>query len=137
MNILQQCDNFKQENYSTYSIHSIALAGTLTTNRMTVVQVYVADNHEKEEIPKPEALPANTVELLITGISVNSGYTSKLLVLVHKTSYIVLAPTCHKYVYSLQKRKVVSQPRLVTKLNVLCWDLLRRWVGIISLLEMK
>lgn len=53
--------------------------GTLTTNRMTVVQVYVADKHSKDSIPLPESLPSNIVELLITGISVNSGYTSKLM----------------------------------------------------------
>ncbi|XP_039264361.1 plasma membrane calcium-transporting ATPase 2-like isoform X2 [Styela clava] len=53
--------------------------GTLTTNRMTVVQVYSAGKHHREYIPTPEMLPSNIVELLITGISVNSGYTSKIV----------------------------------------------------------
>lgn len=47
---------------------------------MTVVQIYVADKHYKENLPKPEDLPARAIENLITGISVNSGYTSKIVV---------------------------------------------------------
>lgn len=60
--------------------HACFISGTLTTNRMTVVQVYVAGKHCTESIPQPDSLPPNIVELLITGISVNSGYTSKLMV---------------------------------------------------------
>jgi Ca2+ transporting ATPase len=58
--------------------------GTLTTNRMTVVQVYVSEKHWKNvENPtkaKEIIVPAKTKEVLIEGISVNSGYSSKLLV---------------------------------------------------------
>ena len=58
--------------------------GTLTTNRMTVVQVYVGEKHWKNvENPvkvKEIVLPNATREVLIEGISVNSGYGSKLLV---------------------------------------------------------
>eukprot|EP00062_Callorhinchus_milii_P022585 gi/632980543/ref/XP_007907092.1/ PREDICTED: plasma membrane calcium-transporting ATPase 2-like [Callorhinchus milii] len=53
--------------------------GTLTTNRMTVVQVFIADNHHKE-VPEPDALPAKTLEILINAISLNCAYTSKVLV---------------------------------------------------------
>ncbi|XP_073420408.1 plasma membrane calcium-transporting ATPase 2 isoform X3 [Dendrobates tinctorius] len=52
--------------------------GTLTTNRMTVVQAYVGDVHYKE-IPDPEALPAKTLDILVNAISINSAYTSKVL----------------------------------------------------------
>ncbi|XP_019392594.1 PREDICTED: plasma membrane calcium-transporting ATPase 2 isoform X5 [Crocodylus porosus] len=52
--------------------------GTLTTNRMTVVQAYVGDVHHKE-IPDPEAIPAKTLELLVNAIAVNSAYTTKIL----------------------------------------------------------
>ncbi|XP_072276356.1 plasma membrane calcium-transporting ATPase 2 isoform X6 [Pyxicephalus adspersus] len=52
--------------------------GTLTTNRMTVVQAYVGDVHYKE-IPDPDALPAKTLEVLVNAIAINSAYTSKVL----------------------------------------------------------
>ncbi|XP_019360652.1 PREDICTED: plasma membrane calcium-transporting ATPase 2 isoform X2 [Gavialis gangeticus] len=52
--------------------------GTLTTNRMTVVQAYVGDVHHKE-IPDPEAIPAKTLELLVNAIAVNSAYTTNVL----------------------------------------------------------
>lgn len=53
--------------------------GTLTTNRMTVVQAYVGDTHYKE-IPDSDALPAKTLDLMIHSISINSAYTTKILV---------------------------------------------------------
>ncbi|CAF1067728.1 unnamed protein product, partial [Didymodactylos carnosus] len=53
--------------------------GTLTTNRMTVVQVYVGENPYKEERVKSIPLPDKTREIIIEGISVNSGYSSELL----------------------------------------------------------
>ncbi|XP_073501326.1 plasma membrane calcium-transporting ATPase 2 isoform X2 [Phyllobates terribilis] len=52
--------------------------GTLTTNRMTVVQAYLGDVHYKE-IPDPDALPAKTLDFLVNAISINSAYTSKVL----------------------------------------------------------
>ncbi|XP_048878047.1 plasma membrane calcium-transporting ATPase 2 isoform X4 [Brienomyrus brachyistius] len=52
--------------------------GTLTTNRMTAVQLYVADVHYKE-IPDPSVLPPKTLEILINAISINSAYTTKIL----------------------------------------------------------
>lgn len=53
--------------------------GTLTTNRMTAVQLYVGDMHYKE-IPDPGALPPRTLELMINSIAINSAYTTKILV---------------------------------------------------------
>ncbi|KAJ6614088.1 hypothetical protein lerEdw1_015150, partial [Lerista edwardsae] len=52
--------------------------GTLTTNRMTVVQAYVGDVHYKE-IPDPNSIPAKTLDLLINAIAINSAYTTKIL----------------------------------------------------------
>ncbi|XP_032851691.1 plasma membrane calcium-transporting ATPase 2 isoform X4 [Tyto alba] len=52
--------------------------GTLTTNRMTVVQAYVGDVHYKE-IPDPDSIPAKTLDLLVNSIAINSAYTTKIL----------------------------------------------------------
>ncbi|XP_043742342.1 plasma membrane calcium-transporting ATPase 2 isoform X1 [Cervus elaphus] len=52
--------------------------GTLTTNRMTVVQAYVGDVHYKE-IPDPSSINAKTMELLVHAIAINSAYTTKIL----------------------------------------------------------
>ncbi|XP_005987133.1 plasma membrane calcium-transporting ATPase 2 isoform X1 [Latimeria chalumnae] len=52
--------------------------GTLTTNRMTVVQAYLGDIHYKE-VPEPDSLPSKTLDILIRAIAINSAYTSKIL----------------------------------------------------------
>ncbi|XP_066224753.1 plasma membrane calcium-transporting ATPase 1 isoform X2 [Saccopteryx leptura] len=52
--------------------------GTLTMNRMTVVQIYINEKHYKK-VPEPEAIPPNILSYLVTGISVNCAYTSKIL----------------------------------------------------------
>ncbi|XP_059679417.1 plasma membrane calcium-transporting ATPase 2 isoform X9 [Gavia stellata] len=52
--------------------------GTLTTNRMTVVQAYVGDVHYKE-IPDPDSVPVKTLDLLVNAIAINSAYTTKIL----------------------------------------------------------
>ncbi|XP_032697560.1 plasma membrane calcium-transporting ATPase 2 isoform X3 [Lontra canadensis] len=52
--------------------------GTLTTNRMTVVQAYVGDVHYKE-IPDPSSINTKTLELLVNAIAINSAYTTKIL----------------------------------------------------------
>ncbi len=58
--------------------------GTLTTNRMTVVQVYLAEklwkNVENPVKVKDITVPNKTKDIILEGISVNSGYSSKLLV---------------------------------------------------------
>lgn len=53
--------------------------GTLTTNRMTAVQCYIGDVHYKD-IPDPGVIPPKSLELLINAISINSAYTTKILV---------------------------------------------------------
>ncbi|XP_007247833.2 plasma membrane calcium-transporting ATPase 4 isoform X5 [Astyanax mexicanus] len=52
--------------------------GTLTMNRMTVVQAYVGDTHYKK-VPEPEAINPETLELMVNSISINSAYTTKIL----------------------------------------------------------
>ncbi|XP_021107924.1 plasma membrane calcium-transporting ATPase 3 isoform X2 [Heterocephalus glaber] len=52
--------------------------GTLTTNRMTVVQSYLGDTYYKE-IPAPSALTPKILDLLVHAISINSAYTTKIL----------------------------------------------------------
>ncbi|XP_013202195.1 plasma membrane calcium-transporting ATPase 4 isoform X1 [Microtus ochrogaster] len=52
--------------------------GTLTMNRMTVVQAYIGNTHYRQ-IPSPDALPPKVLDLMVNGISINSAYTSKIL----------------------------------------------------------
>ncbi|XP_028303662.1 plasma membrane calcium-transporting ATPase 2-like isoform X5 [Gouania willdenowi] len=52
--------------------------GTLTMNRMTVVQAFVGDTHHKT-IPEPDAIKQETLEILVNSISINSAYTTKIL----------------------------------------------------------
>uniref|UniRef100_A0A1I8GWH9 Calcium-transporting ATPase n=1 Tax=Macrostomum lignano TaxID=282301 RepID=A0A1I8GWH9_9PLAT len=53
--------------------------GTLTTNRMTVVQSFVAGAHEKSITKRYEDYPASLSEILCRAISLNSGYTSRIM----------------------------------------------------------
>lgn len=52
--------------------------GTLTMNRMTVVQAYIGGTHYRQ-IPKPDDLPPNVLDLIVNSICINSAYTSKIL----------------------------------------------------------
>uniref|UniRef100_A0A1I8GKK0 Calcium-transporting ATPase n=1 Tax=Macrostomum lignano TaxID=282301 RepID=A0A1I8GKK0_9PLAT len=53
--------------------------GTLTTNRMTAVQVYLGGALEKKITKKYSDYPKEISEMLCKAISVNSGYTSRIL----------------------------------------------------------
>jgi Ca2+ transporting ATPase len=53
--------------------------GTLTTNRMTVVQSHIAGKLHKK-CPVFSEIPHRLGQLLVNSISINSGYTSKLLI---------------------------------------------------------
>ena len=53
--------------------------GTLTMNRMTVVQAYIAGRYYKK-VPEPDLIPAKILDLLIMGIGVNCAYTTKIMV---------------------------------------------------------
>lgn len=56
--------------------------GTLTTNRMTVVQAFVCGRHYKPDrtsLPKMKDLPAQVGKLVTQGISVNSAYSTDVL----------------------------------------------------------
>jgi len=53
--------------------------GTLTTNRMTVVQAYICSHHfqpDRNSLPKIRDLPGQVGVLVTQGISVNSSYSS-------------------------------------------------------------
>ncbi|XP_076232963.1 plasma membrane calcium-transporting ATPase 3 isoform X4 [Calliopsis andreniformis] len=52
--------------------------GTLTTNRMTVVQSYICEKMSKT-IPKFSDIPSHVGNLIIQAISVNSAYTSRIM----------------------------------------------------------
>ncbi|XP_033989057.1 plasma membrane calcium-transporting ATPase 3-like isoform X2 [Trematomus bernacchii] len=52
--------------------------GTLTTNRMTVVQTHIGDVHHRL-VPDPGQINARTLDLLVNAIAINSAYTSKIL----------------------------------------------------------
>ncbi|XP_030403945.1 plasma membrane calcium-transporting ATPase 3 isoform X6 [Gopherus evgoodei] len=52
--------------------------GTLTTNRMTVVQAYLGDTHYRQT-PDPGSLPPRILDLLVHAIAINSAYTTKIL----------------------------------------------------------
>ena len=53
--------------------------GTLTTNRMTVVQSYIAESLYKT-VPESGEIPAGLLEVLVKGIAINSSYASRILV---------------------------------------------------------
>jgi len=53
--------------------------GTLTTNRMTVVQCYICGVHYKTEMPKYNSLPQPLGRILVDSISINSAYTTRLM----------------------------------------------------------
>ncbi|XP_034433913.1 plasma membrane calcium-transporting ATPase 1a isoform X1 [Hippoglossus hippoglossus] len=52
--------------------------GTLTMNRMTVVQAYIAEKFHKK-VPEPDNIPASILDVLILGIAVNCAYTTKIM----------------------------------------------------------
>ncbi|XP_067863663.1 plasma membrane calcium-transporting ATPase 1-like isoform X3 [Heptranchias perlo] len=52
--------------------------GTLTMNRMTVVQSYIGETHYRQT-PDPDALLPKVMERIVNGIAVNSAYTTKIL----------------------------------------------------------
>ncbi|XP_032898821.1 plasma membrane calcium-transporting ATPase 1-like [Amblyraja radiata] len=52
--------------------------GTLTMNRMTVVQSYIGETHYRQ-VPAPDAILPKVLERLVNGIAVNSAYTTKIL----------------------------------------------------------
>ncbi|VDD77608.1 unnamed protein product [Mesocestoides corti] len=56
--------------------------GTLTTNRMTVVQCYIGGQHSTDQnnLPQLSQINQKLGHLLVHSISINSGYTSRVLV---------------------------------------------------------
>lgn len=58
--------------------------GTLTTNRMTVVQSYICEKLNRVT-PAFSDIPSHVGSKIVEGISINSAYTSQLLVDIEKT----------------------------------------------------
>ncbi|XP_034033257.1 plasma membrane calcium-transporting ATPase 1-like [Thalassophryne amazonica] len=52
--------------------------GTLTMNRMRVVQAYIGERYFKK-VPEPDLISSNILDLLVQGIGVNCAYTTKIL----------------------------------------------------------
>ncbi|XP_077983703.1 plasma membrane calcium-transporting ATPase 2-like [Glandiceps talaboti] len=52
--------------------------GTLTTNRMTVVQAFIGGTHFKE-VPSASDIAAKICDLIVKSVSINSSYASKLV----------------------------------------------------------
>lgn len=59
--------------------------GTLTTNRMTVVQSYICEKLCKV-LPTLNDIPQHVGSLITMGISVNSAYTSNIMVRVDQNN---------------------------------------------------
>lgn len=103
--------------------------GTLTMNRMTVVQAYLAEKHYKK-VPEPENIPPSILDILILGIAVNCAYTTKIMVGAAAKSASPSVTLCISknfsrlnviICFSLQKKKVVCRGRWAIRLNVPCW----------------
>jgi len=99
--------------------------GTLTTNRMTVVQVFIAEKHYKT-VPEPENIPASILDILILGIAVNCAYTTKIMVgpmkAMRRFGFFMnfpdsLLPT---FSVSLQRKKGACRGKWATRRNVPC-----------------
>lgn len=108
--------------------------GTLTMNRMTVVQAYIAEKHYKR-IPEPENIPSSVLDILILGIAVNCAYTTKIMVGRPVEGIVAVSYTaCHQeyhptyclltFSFSLQRKKAACRGRWAIKLNVPCWAFL-------------
>ncbi|XP_062276414.1 plasma membrane calcium-transporting ATPase 1-like isoform X4 [Scomber scombrus] len=52
--------------------------GTLTMNRMTVVQTYMAGHYYKK-VPQSDLIHSKILEMLVLGIGVNCAYTTKIM----------------------------------------------------------
>lgn len=95
--------------------------GTLTTNRMTVVQSYICEKLCKV-LPKYNDIPQNVANLITQGISVNSAYTSSIMVS-HKLLAIKISPKYYLFFYRPVLHRKIYLPKWVTKRNVPYWAL--------------
>lgn len=91
--------------------------GTLTTNRMTVVQSYICEQLCKT-IPKFSDIPAHVGNLIIQGIAVNCAYTSRVMVRMWSDLRDTL--TKKSYCFSFRKIRLNSLSKWETRPNVHC-----------------
>lgn len=98
--------------------------GTLTTNRMTVVQSYICEKLMKVT-PKFVDIPAEVGHKIIEGISVNSAYTSQLLInnvryLQHLINSSLVLIGFYLMLYSKHQLHKIWQRRWATRPSVHC-----------------
>lgn len=91
--------------------------GTLTTNRMTVVQSYICEQLCKS-MPKFSDIPAHVGNAILQGIAVNCAYTSRVMV---SSSENPRKPS-NSFVRSPPKIPRNCRNRSAIKLNAPCWD---------------
>lgn len=102
--------------------------GTLTTNRMTVVQSYICEKLCKVT-PKFSDIPSHVGNMIIQGIAVNSAYTSRLMVKLVQCDMIEDAVSKSMFVnlFSLDMLLESKYLKWVTKRNVRFLDSFKDW----------
>lgn len=78
--------------------------GTLTTNRMTVVQSYICEVLSKTT-PKFNSLPSNVGNLIVQSISINSAYTSRIMVRLNKMLFLAADPL---FIHTITKEDITN-----------------------------
>jgi len=102
--------------------------GTLTMNRMTVVQAYIGDTLYKK-VPEPDAINAETLEIMVNSISINSAYTTKILVRTAddlKVTFKVGGRSAalngpRAFLLSLRRKRAACLATWATRRSALCW----------------
>lgn len=94
--------------------------GTLTTNRMTVVQSYICEKLCKVT-PKFSDIPSHVGNVIVQGISVNSAYTSRIMVSSSfESSRLSDSVQLKSKSFSLVMHLVNRPNKLVTRQSALC-----------------
>jgi len=79
--------------------------GTLTTNKMTVVEAFVGGVHYKEA-PVRDRLPVNVLGLLVENVCVNSGYDVNIAVI--SASSVCLLDKQRRSEFGKKRKKIFS-----------------------------
>lgn len=105
--------------------------GTLTTNRMTVVQSYICEKLMKVT-PKFSDIPAEVGQKIIEGISVNSAYTSQLMVSADFSLFLIIIKFNFTLIIRVAKSQVSFRCKSATRPNVHFSALSMAWARAIS-----